>query len=38
MVGRDIHVYKTVTVKVQFTLEQATKAQKGTRGIVVLFL
>ena len=36
--GSDIHVYKTVMVKVQLTLEQATKAQKGTRGIAVLFL
>jgi len=25
-------------VKVKFTLEQATKAQKGSRGIAVLFL
>jgi hypothetical protein len=25
-------------VKVQFTLEQATKAQRGSRGIAVLFL
>jgi hypothetical protein len=27
-----------VKVKVKFTLEQATKAQKGSRGIVLLFL
>ena len=27
-----------VKVKVQFTLEQATKAQRGSRGIVLLFL
>jgi hypothetical protein len=27
-----------VKVKVKFTLEQATKAQKGSRGIAVLFL
>jgi hypothetical protein len=27
-----------VRVKVQFTLEQATKAQRGSRGIVLLFL
>jgi hypothetical protein len=25
-------------VKVQFTLEQATKAQRGSRGIALLFL
>jgi hypothetical protein len=27
-----------VKVKVKFTLEQATKSQKGSRGITVLFL
>jgi hypothetical protein len=27
-----------VKVKVKFTLEQATKAQRGSRGIAVLFL
>jgi hypothetical protein len=27
-----------VKVKVQFALEQATKAQRGSRGIAVLFL
>jgi hypothetical protein len=27
-----------VKVKVKFTLEQATKAQKGSRGISLLFL
>jgi hypothetical protein len=27
-----------VKVKVQFTLEQATKAQRGSRGMTVLFL
>jgi len=26
-----------VKIKVKFTLEQATKAQKGSRGIAVLF-
>ena len=26
------------TVKVKFTLKQATKAQRGTRGIALLFL
>jgi hypothetical protein len=26
-----------VKVKVKFTLEQATKAQRGSRGIAVLF-
>jgi len=28
----------TVKVKVMFTLEQATKAQRGSRGIPLLFL
>jgi len=28
---------KGVKVKVKFTLEQATKAQKGRRGITLLF-
>ena len=27
-----------VTVKVKFTLEQATKTQRGSRGIALLFL
>jgi len=27
-----------VKVKVQFTLEQATKVQRGSRGIALLFL
>jgi hypothetical protein len=27
-----------ILVKVKFTLEQATKAQRGSRGIAVLFL
>jgi hypothetical protein len=27
-----------VKVKVKFTLEQATKAQRGSRGIAVFFL
>jgi hypothetical protein len=27
-----------VRVKVKFTLEQATKAQRGSRSIVLLFL
>jgi len=26
-----------VNVKVKFTLEQATKAQRGSRGVVLLF-
>jgi hypothetical protein len=30
--------YNTVKVKVKFTLEQAMKAQRGSRGIVLLFL
>jgi hypothetical protein len=29
---------KVVKVKVQFTLEQATEAQRGSRGIALLFL
>jgi hypothetical protein len=29
---------KKVKVKVKFTLEQATKAQKGSRGTAPLFL
>jgi hypothetical protein len=28
----------SVKVKVKFTLEQATKGQKGSRGIALLFL
>jgi hypothetical protein len=31
-------VVNVVKVKVKFTLEQATKAQRGTRGIALLFL
>jgi hypothetical protein len=27
-----------VKVKVKFTLEQATKAQRGSRGIALIFL
>ena len=36
----NIAIYRKVKVKVKvnFTLEQATKAQKGRRGIVLLFL
>ena len=33
---RNIYVY--TKVKVKFTLEQATKAQMGSRGIAPLFL
>jgi hypothetical protein len=29
---------KKLKVKVKFTLEQATKAQRGSRGIALLFL
>jgi hypothetical protein len=29
---------QVINLKVKFTLEQATKAQKGSRGISVLFL
>jgi hypothetical protein len=36
------HVYKSsknfTSVKVKFSLEQATKAQRGSRGIALLFL
>jgi len=31
-------VYVEVKVKVKFTLEQATKAQRGSRSIALLFL
>jgi hypothetical protein len=31
-------VDRTVKVKVKFTLEQATKAQRGSRGIALLSL
>jgi len=36
----DMHLYthRNYTAKVKFTPEQATKAQRGSRGIVVLFL
>jgi hypothetical protein len=34
---RTIYLIK-VKVKVKFTLEQATKAQKGSRGIALLYL
>jgi hypothetical protein len=30
--------YKKVKVQVEFTLEQAMKAQRGSRGIALLFL
>ena len=30
--------YQKVNVKVKFTLEQATKAQRGSKGIALLFL
>jgi hypothetical protein len=33
----DIQYVQKVKVKVKFTLEQATKAQKGSRGIALLF-
>ena len=36
VIGRTLLVM--VKVKVKFTLEQTTKAQKSTRGIPVLFL
>ena len=36
--GRSGVQIPTVKVKVKFTLEQATKTQRGSRGIAVLFL
>jgi hypothetical protein len=34
-----LHIYKLlIKYKVSFTLEQATKAQRGSRGIALLFL
>ena len=33
-----LYVYKGKSEKVKFTLEQATKAQGGSRGIAPLFL
>jgi hypothetical protein len=44
--GEQFHSYRLptrnkfnqVNVKIKFTLEQATKAQRGNRGITVLFL
>jgi len=35
---RSIDCYELVKVKVKVTQEQATKAQKGSRGIGLLFL
>jgi hypothetical protein len=32
------YIYIYIKVKVMFTIEQATKAQKGRIGIVILFL
>ena len=34
----DLHKDLQIKVKVKFTLEQATKAQRGSRGIALLFL
>jgi len=34
----DSHLILKVKVKVKFTLEQAKKAQRGSRGIALLFL
>jgi hypothetical protein len=35
----DMNTFKSkVKVKVKFSLEQATKAQRGNRGIALLFL
>ena len=33
-----IFMKNDVKVKVKFTLEQATKAQRGSRGVALLFL
>jgi hypothetical protein len=33
-----VFIYQHTKVKVKFTLEQATKAQRGSRGITLLFL
>jgi hypothetical protein len=35
---RNLPTCSAVKVKVKFTLEQATKAQRGSRGIALLFL
>jgi hypothetical protein len=32
------HFQKAVKVKVKFTLEQAMKAERGSRGVALLFL
>jgi hypothetical protein len=32
------YVYVQVKVKIKFTLEEAMKAQRGSRGIALLFL
>jgi hypothetical protein len=32
------HLLLTTKVKLKFTLEQATKTQRGSRGVAVLFL
>ena len=36
--AREVTWFLQVKVKVKFTLEQATKAQKGSRGIALLLL
>ena len=33
-----LNIELIIIIKVKFTLEQATKAQKGNRGITLLFL
>jgi hypothetical protein len=38
MLTTGMHITKKVKVKVMFTLEQATKAKRESRGIAVLFL
>jgi hypothetical protein len=35
---RSLQIFKSKTVKVEFTLEEAIKAQTGSRGVALLFL
>jgi hypothetical protein len=37
-VSWDLRLCSLLEVKVKFSLEQATKAQRGSRGIALLFL
>jgi hypothetical protein len=38
LLGTVMRVVVVLKVKVNFTLEQATKVQRGSRGIALLFL